>query len=161
MPATHSPSEADNTPPRPLTIEHPVSAGGVAYRRAGPGWEVLLCGRQTPPTWGLPKGTPNPGESLLETAKREVEEETGLEVEVGEMLGFIRYWFTRDEMRFHKTVHFFLMRPVGGSLDRHDPEYDIVQWFPVEQACRTLTFQNEVDLVRRAVSLLETERPSR
>ena len=54
-------------------IEYPVSAGGIVYRVAGDAVEVTICGRDAPDgwTWGLPKGTPEPGESLEETALRE------------------------------------------------------------------------------------------
>lgn len=49
---------------------------------------------------------------------------------------------------------FFLMRPLDGALEDHDAEFDVVQWFPVEEACRTLSYQNEVEVVRRVVSML-------
>ena len=70
-------------------IEHPVSAGGVVYRVEGRSREVLLCGRTTPALWALPKGTPDSGESLEQTALREVREETGLEVTLDSTLGSI------------------------------------------------------------------------
>lgn len=115
---------------------------------------MVLCGRLSPPIWGLPKGTPNPGETLEVAAHREVQEETGLLVEPGPKVASIRYWFAQGEVLYHKTVHFFLMRPVGGSLDNHDVEFDVARWFPVEEALRTLTYQNEVEAVRKAAQAL-------
>lgn len=138
-----------------MPIAHPVSAGGVAWRRTQAGIEVVLCGQLNPPLWGLPKGTPNPGESLTQTARREVEEETGLKVEPGKKVGAIHYWFVQDGVRHHKTVHFYLMLPLGGSLKDHDTEFDVVRWFPLEEACRTLTYANEVKVLRQAQALLE------
>lgn len=140
--------------PRRMPVEHPVSAGGVVYRLTSTGIEVLLCGQLTPPTWGLPKGTPNPEETLIETARREVEEETGLKVEVLPKIGSIRYWFVKDGIRYHKSVHFFLMRPVGGSIEQHDVEFDVVRWFPLKEALRTLTYQNDVQMVQQAAKMI-------
>jgi 8-oxo-dGTP pyrophosphatase MutT (NUDIX family) len=101
-----------------LRTETATSAGGVVYRLTEKGMEVVLCGRTAENLWGLPKGTPEPGEELLEAAKREVREETELEVAVEEEIGSIRYWFVRKEegVRYHKTVFHYLFVPVGGSL---------------------------------------------
>ncbi len=142
---------------RRVRVEHVVSAGGVVYRRGRGGIEVVLCGRRGDGVWGLPKGAPERGESLEGAALREVGEETGLVASVREPLGSIRYQFTGGEggVRFHKEVHHFLMRVDGGSVEDHDEEYDRVQWFPVEEALRLLTFPSEARLVRRAVQRLE------
>lgn len=138
-----------------LPIEHLVSAGGVVYRWGNRGLEVLLCGQRQPLTWRLPKGMPNKGEKLEETAEREVEEETGLKVKVEGKIGTIRYWFTQEGVRYHKTVHFFLMKPYGGDIELHDPEFDMVEWFPLEEACRLLTYKSEVEILRQAYALLK------
>ena len=127
-------------------------------RRSPRGVEVLLCSQmKTPPLWVLPKGTPNTGETLEETARREVTEETGLQVEIRKKIGSIRYWFVKGGVKYHKTVHFFLMAPRGGSIEDHDPEYDVVQWFPAPQALGTLTYKNEVGIVEKALALCEEE----
>ena len=112
--------------------------------------DVVLCGRREPLLWALPKGTPNPGETIEQTALREASEETGLQVELEGPLGSITYWFQWDGARCFKTVHFHLMRSVGGSVERHDPEFDTVEWFPVEEALRIMTYPNEAEMVRKA-----------
>ena len=97
--------------------------------------------------WTLPKGTPNPGETLEETALREVAEETGLEVRIVEPLPSISYRFFQAGARIHKTVHYWLMEPVGGDLARHDAEFEQVRWVAFEEAPRLLAFETERDLV--------------
>ena len=141
---------------RRFTIEDLVSAGGIVYRPGDGEPEVVLCGRPAKNLWALPKGTPELTETLEETARREVEEETGLAVRIERKVGEIEYWFTRAEMgkRFHKRVHHYLMAPVGGDTADHDHEYDEVRWFPVSVAARKLTFPDEVEILQRAVALL-------
>ncbi len=137
-------------------VETPVSAGGVVYQRNGGQLETVLCGRGQPLRWSLAKGTPDTGESLEQTALREVREETGLEVEMDGSLGSIDYWFADrgKGVRYHKTVHFYLMVPVGGSTEQHDPEFDVVRWFNAEEALNILAYPNEIAVVQRALTLI-------
>ena len=149
-----------------------VSAGGVVYRQVDGRFEAVLCGQSSKATgdgekpgddspvedfrWCLAKGTPDPGETLEETALREVQEETGLEVEIDTPIGTIDYWFAaRDaEVRFHKTVYFYLMSFIGGHTDLHDPEFDVVRWFPLDDAFKMLAYPNEVEVFQRALDVI-------
>ena len=137
-------------------IEEPVSAGGVVYRLVDGRIETVLCGLGTPVRWSLAKGTPDPGETMEETALREVREETGLDVEILEPVKSIDYWFSGREtdVRYHKTVHFYLMVTTGGDTDRHDPEFDVVQWFPSDEALNSLTYPSETQVLKRALELI-------
>ena len=136
--------------------ERQTSAGGVVYRKTDAGMEVLLCGRREPLLWALPKGTPDPGEGIRDTALREVEEETGVRAQIVGKLGKIRYFFTRiqDNTRCDKTVHHYLMEPIGGDLSRHDHEFDQVQWFPLAEALRIMSYPNEATMVQKAADAL-------
>lgn len=138
-------------------IEDLVSAGGIVYRAGEDEPEIVLCGRPSIGLWGLPKGTPQGAETLEETARREVTEETGLDVRIERKVGQIEYWFTRAEVgkRFRKRVHHYLMAAVGGDTNRHDHEYDEVRWFGAGEAVHRLTFANEAEILRRAIALLQ------
>ena len=141
-----------------LRVETAVSAGGVVYRRGDHGVEVILCGRMHENLWALPKGTPKPGESIEQTAEREVREETGLGVRIVRGLGTIEYEFVRPTrgIRFEKTVHHFLMTPDGtGATDQHDGEYDRVEWFAAQEALRVMTYHNERLVLRRAIDVVQ------
>jgi 8-oxo-dGTP pyrophosphatase MutT (NUDIX family) len=131
-----------------------TSAGGVVYRSAQGRIEIVLVHRHAPPLWALPKGTPDAGETLEETALRETREETGLRVEIEEPIGSISYFFVRASTRFHKTVHFFLMRPVGGRLEEHDHEFDEARWVPLEEALELMSYATEREMVERAARSL-------
>lgn len=110
--------------------------------------------RRRPVLWALPKGTPDSGETLEETALREAREESGLQVEIEEPLRAISYVFVRRNVRFHKTVHFFLMRPVGGALEEHDAEFDEVRWVQLEEARELLSYPTEKLVMERAAEIL-------
>ena len=158
-------------------VETLVSAGGVVYRQREGRLETVLCGhwitsntghggsgqgdsngevRTEDVRWSLAKGTPDAGETMKETALREVREETGLEVEMLEQISSITYRFADREnaVRYHKTVHFYLMAPVGGDVSLHDPEFDIVRWFPMDEALKILIYPNETAVMRQANELI-------
>lgn len=140
---------------RRLPIKDTVSAGGVVWRPSGPGAvEVVVCGRRADRIWGLPKGTPDAGETIEETALREVREETGLIVKRGEPLGSIEYWFTANGIRYHKLVHHWLMEPVGGDVADHDHEFDEVRWLPLGEAHALLTYPGERRVLADAAKVL-------
>ena len=134
-----------------------TSAGGIVVRFED-GAPQLVVGKRKRErdgvTWTLPKGTPNPRETTEETALREVREESGLEVRIVRRFDSIEYWFVQGRTRIHKTVHYFLMVPTGGDLDRHDHEFDEVRWIGFDEAPGLLTFETERALVARAGALV-------
>ena len=138
-----------------LRTARATSAGGVVHRSVDGRTQVILVHRRAPVLWALPKGTPDSGETIEETALRETREETGLEVEIEEQLRSIRYFFVRGTTRFHKTVHFFLMRPIGGSLDAHDAEFDEVRWMDLPEALAIMSHATERSVVEEAAALIE------
>tara|TARA_B100000029_G_scaffold516335_2_gene628810 strand:+ start:1807 stop:2235 length:429 start_codon:yes stop_codon:yes gene_type:complete len=132
-----------------------LSAGGVVWRRSGLTTEIVLGYVAKENRWGLPKGTTEEGETLVETALREVQEETGLLVELGEKIGVIEYWFTSNQKRFHKCVHHWLMQPAQGDFLNRDYEFDEVTWKPITEAYSLLTFETEKEILEKAEKMLE------
>ena len=130
-----------------------TSAGGVVIRYLDGIPQLVVGSRRREPdglTWTLPKGTPHSGETTEQTAVREVAEETGLEVRITGPLDSIEYWFVQRGTRIHKTVHYFLMEPIGGDLARHDHEFEHVRWLSMSDAPGLLTFETERALVAHA-----------
>ncbi len=129
-----------------------TSAGGIVVRHEkGQPWLVVGSRRRERDgrTWTLPKGTPHPGETREETALREVQEETGLKVQITGTLDSIEYWFVQSGTRIHKTVHYFLMEPAGGDLAKHDHEFDEVRWVSFEFGRHDADLRDRAD-ARRA-----------
>ena len=67
------------------------AAGGILCRETQTGKEVMIVHRKRYGDWTLPKGKLKPGESFTDAARREVEEETGCSVDLGEYVGAIGY----------------------------------------------------------------------
>jgi len=119
------------------------SAGGVVVRRFR-GRPFLAGVRVKGGTvLALPKGHPEPGESMAEAATREVREETGVEATLVEKLEDVRYFYARDGQRVLKVVSFFLFRYRSGSLEDHDHEVDSAEWVPLDRAPELLSYAGE------------------
>ena len=132
-----------------------TSAGGVVVRD-GDGLEVCLIRPAGRSVWGLPKGGVEAGESYADTAVREVAEETGIDGVVERQIGAIDYSFysRQDGGRIHKTVHYFLVRAVGGDTAHHDHEVSEARWMTLDDALGAMTYPNEREIVRQAAKVL-------
>jgi 8-oxo-dGTP pyrophosphatase MutT (NUDIX family) len=127
-----------------IVRRHETSAGGVVWRRDGRRLEIVMARPARKDAWVLPKGQPNPGEKLIETATRETREETGLDVIPGDPL-----------VRIFKNVHYFLMEPRGGSIDAHDHEMDEVRWMDIEEAEHRASYKSDREIIVKARAMLK------
>jgi len=135
-----------------------VSAGGVVYRRSGGRMEVALISVGEAARWQLPKGLVGRGETPVDAALREVAEETGLTCEVVAELEKVEYWYFSKggakRVRFHKFVHFYLMRYVSGDVSGHDDEVNEARWVDAEEAEGMLAFKGEKKVLTEAREML-------
>ena len=108
--------------------------------------------------WQLPKGLVDPGETFEGAAAREVCEEGGVNTELVDKIDTIDYWYVggRDDqrIRFHKFVHFYLLRYVSGDPANHDHEVREARWVPLDQAEEMLAHPSERKVLHRARELL-------
>ncbi len=131
------------------------SAGGVVLRRFR-GRPFLVAVRlKGGKVLALPKGHIDPGENAPQAAEREVREEAGVEADLDEKLGDVRYWYQRDGQRVLKVVTFFLFRYRSGSVDDHDDEVESAEWVPLDDAPRLLSYKGEREMAELALSRLE------
>jgi 8-oxo-dGTP pyrophosphatase MutT (NUDIX family) len=129
------------------------SAGGVVVRRME-GRPFVVVVRVRDAILALPKGHPDGDESAAAAAAREVREETGVEAELVEKLGDIRYWYRRGGKRVMKIVAFFLFRYRSGDVADHDHEVEEALWIPLEEAPERLAYEGERQMAESALSRL-------
>jgi 8-oxo-dGTP diphosphatase len=140
-----------------LPIRDQVSAGGVVFRGEKGGSEVVLVsvGQNR---WQLPKGLVEAGEKPEATAVREAREEAGVDSEVVQHIETIEYWYAGleggERVRFHKRVHFYLLRYLSGDTTNHDWEVNEARWVPIDDAATQLTFESERRITERARELI-------
>jgi 8-oxo-dGTP pyrophosphatase MutT (NUDIX family) len=139
-------------------VKREFSAGGLVVRRFRGRFFLCTVRVKEGKVLALPKGHPDDGESMLEAARREVREETGLVADPIEKLGDIRYWYVRDGERVLKVVSFFLFRYRSGSVRDHDHEVEGAEWVPLEEAPERLAYKGERDMAAAALSRLKVER---
>ena len=116
---------------------------------------VLLIRRGQPPLlgeWSLPGGVLECGETLRQATIREAREETGLAVEVGEMLGVYERIILSDNgrVRYHYVLIDYLCRPAGGELMAGTDAAE-VGWFTREQLPALNLAYDADDVVRKGL----------
>jgi 8-oxo-dGTP diphosphatase len=112
---------------------------------------VLLVSRAVDPfkgCWDIPGGFLLAGEHPFDGMRREVKEETGLDVHVIDLLGVYidRYQFDDDE--FFTLNHYYIVEPVGGTL-RADDDVNDYQWFDLDSLPDDdkIAFEHEKDVL--------------
>jgi 8-oxo-dGTP pyrophosphatase MutT (NUDIX family) len=111
----------------------------------------------------LPKGLVDPGEPPLETALREVREETGITAVPITKLADIKYVYVRswgDGERVFKIVSFYLLRYHSGRINDIAPEMRIevnrAFWTGLPEAPALLSYKGERDIARLALEYLKS-----
>ena len=99
------------------------------------------------------------GETTEQAALREVREEAGIECEIIEKIEKIEYWYFGNEngerVRYHKFVHFFLMKYNSGDTKNHDTEVAEVRFVSPDQAIEALAFDAEKEVINKGLQLIK------
>jgi 8-oxo-dGTP pyrophosphatase MutT (NUDIX family) len=132
------------------------SFGIIPLRQENGTWQVLLILHQGGRHWAFPKGHGNPGETPIDSARRELKEETGLDIqELLQATPLIeKYQFHRKREIVIKTVQYF-PASVSGTLHLQAEEIRDAKWVPLKDAIKHLTFKEAKEMCNKLVTLLK------
>lgn len=127
-----------------------TAAGGVIVRGSGDAARIAIVHRPSYNDWSLPKGKSDDDETPVQTARREVREETGLVCRVLAAVGRQEYLVAEGL----KSVDYFLMRPVRSGAFLAGDEVDETRWVDWDEAASLLTY----DLDRTLLDQIDRSR---
>ena len=131
------------------------SCGAVIWRNGARGHEFLLA-QHGASHWSFPKGHIEGRETELQTAKREILEETGLTVEIDPNFRQVVTYYPKPGVI--KDVVFFVAQPTGGQEHAQEEEIRQLGWFTFQDAKPLVTFATDVEVLKAAETyILEKE----
>ncbi|MCL4419003.1 NUDIX domain-containing protein [Patescibacteria group bacterium] len=131
------------------------SAGGVVYKKEENKLLILVAQHSQHHGWVFPKGLiEDKKETKEETALREVKEETGVIGKILKPLTPTVYWYVFEKEKIRKTVYFFLMEYIAGDIKKHDFEMENVEWLPVDEVEKRLTYKSDKEVWQEAKKLV-------
>jgi 8-oxo-dGTP diphosphatase len=119
------------------------AAGAVLWRARTGGIETVLVHRPRYDDWSFPKGKSMPGEHVLLTAVREVEEETSVRPALGRRLASQHYQVEGQP----KRVDYWAARPLSAEQFTPGDEVDALAWLPLPAARERLTYPRDKALL--------------
>ena len=142
----------------PIKRQYPeapiIGIGAIVFNEGG---QVLLAQRGKPPRvgqWSIPGGMLELGEKLTEGLQREVQEECGIEIKVGEVVLIYEPIIRDDEGRieFHYVLVDYWAHHVSGEAIANDDAL-AVAWVALDDLSSYRLASDTVDAVRKAWSM--------
>ncbi len=133
------------------------SCGAVIVKKENDRLYTLVI-RQNQGHWCFPKGHVKDGEEEEDTARREIKEETGLDVSF--IKGFREKTKYNPSEDVKKEVVYFLANPAGGVEKVQEDEVSEMKWAKLVDAIALLTYDNDASLLRKAIRYLKDNDPA-
>lgn len=133
-----------------------MSAGGIVYRNRAGRIEIFFI-KDPFGRWSFPKGKVALGETLAETAVREIREETGLDdLKLVAPLGYTSFRFWREAGLIEKTLYMFLFKaaPTAREILTGDSAIFEGAWMPVHAAFQVSGYRNSDRLLGKAMRVI-------
>ena len=125
-------------------MKYEKSCGAVIFDQ-----NKVLVIQQVKGHWGFPKGHVEPGETEIETAKREIKEETNLDVTINEKYRYIEHY--SPEEGIEKDVIFFVAEKIGGEIQVQEEEVLKTEWLLPEDALERVTYDSSKRILENII----------
>ena len=125
-------------------MKYEKSCGAVVFD----GDNILVI-QQAEGHWGFPKGHVEEGETEVETATREIKEETNIDAEIDERYRYVETYSPKEGVE--KDVVFFIAKKVGGENVAQEEEVQKIEWLSVKDAMQRLTFESSKNVLRNVI----------
>lgn len=109
----------------------------------------VLVIKQTNGIWGFPKGHVEGDETEIQTAMREIKEETNIDVKIDETKRYVMNYVT--DKGTNKDVVLFLAKQIGGELKKQEEEILEIEWLDFKEALQKLSYDNTKELFRNVM----------
>ena len=129
-------------------MKHEKSCGAVIFEN-----DKVLVIQQVKGHWGFPKGHVEEGETEVETAIREIKEETNLDVEIDEKHRYIETYFPKENVK--KDVVFFIAKKIGGEIKVQEEEVVQTEWLSPKEAIERVTYDSSKKIMNKVIQDLK------
>ncbi|MBQ9375278.1 MAG: NUDIX domain-containing protein [Ruminococcus sp.] len=127
---------------------HEKSCGAIVYRKYHGNTEILLIKHVNSGHWSFPKGHVEGDETEVETAKREILEETGIEVNLDPTFREIVTYSPKKDTQ--KNVVYFIARAKNTNYVPQEEEIAEIKWVEIDLAGQVLSYENDRSIVNKA-----------
>lgn len=132
---------------------HEKSCGAIVYRKYHGNTEILLIKHINSGHWSFPKGHVESGETEIETAVREIKEETAIDVIIDPTFReTVSYSPRKDTM---KVVVYFLAKAKNVDFHRQEDEIAEIRWVDISYAANILSYENDRTIVSKAKTAIK------
>lgn len=134
-------------------MEYEKSCGAVVYRKFHGNIELLLIKNANGGHWSFPKGHVEPNETEEETAKREIMEETGIDVIIDTTFRQVITYTPKKDIS--KDVVYFLAKAINYDYIPQEEEIAQINWVEINHASTILSFENDKQIVNKAKAVIK------
>lgn len=128
------------------------SCGAIVYRKYHGNTEILLIKHVNSGHWSFPKGHVEGDETEVETAIREIKEETGIDVIIDQTFREIVTYSPRKDT--HKQVVYFLGKAKNTDFVPQEEEISEIRWVEIGRATSVLAYENDRTIVNKSKAFI-------